>query len=159
MPIIATDYTPPFLFKNRHFNTIYSSLFRRIKPVAFKRKRLETSDNDFLDIDFIENGSKKIVILCHGLEGSSDSKYIQATAKILSKNGYSIAALNYRFCSGEINRQLITYHSGKTVNGVSLTWILFFQISPFVRFFLSIEFEISPTLPEGTKTPLIWGLD
>ena len=89
MPIIATDYTPPFLFKNRHFNTIYSSLFRRIKPVAFKRKRLETSDNDFLDIDFIENGSKKIVILCHGLEGSSDSKYIQATAKILSKNGYS----------------------------------------------------------------------
>ena len=114
MPIIATDYTPPFLFKNRHFNTIYSSLFRRIKPVAFKRKRLETSDDDFLDIDFIENGSKKIVILCHGLEGSSDSKYIQATAKILSKNGYSIAALNYRFCSGEINRQLITYHSGKT---------------------------------------------
>ena len=114
MPLLATDYTPPFLFKNRHFNTIYSSLFRRIKPVAFKRKRLETSDDDFLDIDFIENGSKKIVILCHGLEGSSDSKYIQATAKILSKNGYSIAALNYRFCSGEINRQLITYHSGKT---------------------------------------------
>ena len=114
MPLLATDYTPPFLFKNRHFNTIYSSLFRRIEPVSFKRKRIETSDDDFLDIDFIENGSKKIVILCHGLEGSSDSKYIQATAKLLSKNGYSIAAMNYRFCSGEINRQLITYHSGKT---------------------------------------------
>ena len=114
MPLLATDYTPPFLFKNRHFNTIYSSLFRRIEPVSFKRKRIETSDDDFLDIDFIENGSKKIVILCHGLEGSSDSKYIQATAKLLSKNGYSIAAMNYRFCSGEINRQLNTYHSGKT---------------------------------------------
>ena len=80
----------------------------------FKRKRIETSDDDFLDIDFLENGNKKIVILCHGLEGSSDSKYIQATAKLLSLNGYSIAAMNYRFCSGEINRQLITYHSGKT---------------------------------------------
>ena len=114
MPLIETDYTPPFLSKNRHFNTIYSSLFRRIKRIPFKRKRIETTDNDFLDVDLIDNGSKKIVILCHGLEGSSNSKYILATAKLLSKNGYSIAAMNYRFCSGEINRQLITYHSGKT---------------------------------------------
>ena len=114
MPIIVTDYTPTFLSKNRHFNTIYSSLFRKIEPVEFNRKRIETSDDDFLDIDFIENGSKKIVILCHGLEGSSASKYIQATAKLLSSNGYSVAAMNYRFCSGEINRQLVTYHSGKT---------------------------------------------
>ena len=114
MPLIETDYTPPFLSKNRHFNTIYSSLFRRIKHIPFKRKRIETSDNDFLDVDLIDSGSKKIVILCHGLEGSSNSKYILATAKLLSKHGYSIAAMNYRFCSGEINRQLITYHSGKT---------------------------------------------
>ena len=114
MPLIETDYKPPLLFKNRHVNTIYSSLFRKTKPLSFKRKRIETLDKDFLDIDLIENGSKKIVILCHGLEGSSDSKYIQATAKLLSLNGYSVAAMNYRFCSGEINRQLVTYHSGKT---------------------------------------------
>ena len=114
MPLIETDYKPPLLFKNRHVNTIYSSLFRKTKPLSFKRKRIETLDKDFLDIDLIENGSKKIVILCHGLEGSSDSKYIQATVKLLSLNGYSVAAMNYRFCSGEINRQLTTYHSGKT---------------------------------------------
>lgn len=114
MPVIKTDYKPSFFFKNRHINTIYSSLFRKTKPLSFKRKRIETLDEDFLDIDLIENGSRKIVILCHGLEGSSDSKYIQATAKLLSLNGYSVAAMNYRFCSGEINRQLVTYHSGKT---------------------------------------------
>ena len=114
MPILSNDYKPPFLFKYRHINTVYSSLFRKTKPVFFKRKRIETLDDDFLDIDFIENSSKKIVILCHGLEGSSDSKYIKATAKLLSLNGYSVAAMNYRFCSGEINRQLVTYHSGKT---------------------------------------------
>ena len=114
MPLIETDYKPPLFFKNRHVNTIYSSLFRKTKPLSFKRKRIETLDEDFLDIDLIEIGSRKIVILCHGLEGSSDSKYIQATAKLLSLNGYSVAAMNYRFCSGEINRQLVTYHSGKT---------------------------------------------
>ena len=114
MPLLTDDYCPSFPFKNGHFNTIYSSLFRKIKPVLFKRKRIETLDYDFLDVDFIENGSRKIVVLCHGLEGSSNSKYIQATAKLLVLNGYSIAAMNYRFCSGEINRQLVTYHSGKT---------------------------------------------
>ena len=114
MPLLSTNYSPSLPSKNKHFNTIYSSLFRKTFPVNFKRKRIETPDDDFLDIEFIENGSKKIVVLCHGLEGSSDSKYIQATAKLLSLNGYSVAAMNYRFCSGEINRQLVTYHSGKT---------------------------------------------
>ena len=114
MPVITNDYKPPLFFKNRHINTIYSSLFRKTKLPSFKRKRIETLDDDFLDIDLIENGSKKIAILCHGLEGSSDSKYIQATSKLLSLNGYSVAAMNYRFCSVEINRQLATYHIGKT---------------------------------------------
>jgi len=54
MPILSNDYKPPFLFKYRHINTIYSSLFRKTKPVFFKRKRIETLDDDFLDIDFIE---------------------------------------------------------------------------------------------------------
>lgn len=114
MPIIATDYRPRFPFNNGHLNTIYSSLFRTTQSLAFHRKRIETPDNDFLDIDLLENGSKKLVILCHGLEGSSASKYIRATARLLSTKGYAIAAMNYRFCSGEINRQLITYHSGRT---------------------------------------------
>lgn len=114
MPTIASNYRPSFFFQNEHINTIYSSLFRKLKPLPFKRRRIETLDDDFLDIDFLENGERKIVILCHGLEGSSASKYIQATAKILHENGYAIAAMNYRFCSGDINRQLVTYHSGRT---------------------------------------------
>ena len=110
----TNDYTPSFFFKNGHINTMYSSLFRKTKPLPYKRKRITTLDDDFLDIDLLENGSDKIVILCHGLEGSSDSKYIQASAALLAKSGYAVAAMNYRFCSGEINRRLVTYHSGRT---------------------------------------------
>ena len=110
----ANDYTPSFFFKNGHINTMYSSLFRKTKPLPFKRKRIKTPDDDFLDIDLLENGCDKIAVLCHGLEGSSDSKYIRATAALLAKNGFAVAAMNYRFCGGEINRQLITYHSGRT---------------------------------------------
>lgn len=114
MPILSTDYSPSWFFKNGHVNTIYSSLFRRTKAVVFKRQRITTPDDDFLDLDLHENGSDKIVVLCHGLEGSSASKYIQGTARLCLENGYAVAAMNYRFCSGEINRQLITYHSGRT---------------------------------------------
>ncbi|MEO9484270.1 MAG: alpha/beta fold hydrolase [Ekhidna sp.] len=114
MPILTTDYLPILPFRNGHISTIYSSQFRKFDPVSFTRKRINTPDDDFLDIDFLEGGNRKVVILCHGLEGSSASKYIQATSDLLHSNGYDIAAMNYRFCSGEINRQLRTYHSGKT---------------------------------------------
>ncbi len=114
MPILSADYKPNIFLRNGHINTIYPSLFRRPTLVSFERKRIETQDDDFLDVDFLKAGSRKIVILCHGLEGNSSSKYIQGTSGILHSNGYDVAAMNYRFCSGEINRQYRTYHSGET---------------------------------------------
>ena len=63
MPVITNDYKPPLFFKNRHINTIYSSLFRKTKLPSFKRKRIETLDDDFLDIDLIENGMFSLIIL------------------------------------------------------------------------------------------------
>lgn len=114
MPILTSDYRPMKFLRNGHFNTIFSSLFRSPAPVSFTRKRIDTADDDFLDIDLLQSGNRKIVVLCHGLEGSSSSMYIQGASGILNSNGYDVAAMNYRFCSGEINRQLRTYHSGET---------------------------------------------
>lgn len=115
MPILESNYIPKLLFRNGHINTIYSSLFRKLNfNNSFTRKRIKTEDDDFLDIDFLKNENRKIAILCHGLEGSSSSTYIKATSKLLYSNGYDIAAMNYRSCSGEINKQLKMYHSGHT---------------------------------------------
>lgn len=108
------QYIPPFLFRNGHLNTIYSSLFRKLPPPAYKRKRIQTDDDDFLDLDFIQNGNKRIAILCHGLEGSSSSKYIIGIANVLSQNNWDIVAMNYRSCGEEMNKQIRVYHSGAT---------------------------------------------
>lgn len=116
MPILNSDYKPNYLLRNGHINTIYSAFFRKFEPLKFSCKRIETVDNDFIDIDFVKNGNKKAVILCHGLEGNSSSTYIQTTGKILQQNNFDVVAMNYRFCSGEINRQLKTYHSGDTTD-------------------------------------------
>lgn len=114
MPIIKNStYSPSTLFKNSHINTMYRVGFGDSKG-NFDRKRVELSDGDFLDLDFSLVGSKKIAVLIHGLEGSSSSTYIVSLTKVLNENGYDTVALNLRGCSGEANRLLCSYHSGKT---------------------------------------------
>ena len=108
------SYKPSFWFKNGHLNTLFPYFFRKNLSLGFERIPIDTSDNDFIHIDIIKDQPKGLVILCHGLEGSSASQYIQGTAKYLLDNGWNIAAMNYRFCSGVINKQPRIYHSGAT---------------------------------------------
>ena len=114
MALIAkSTYKPAPIFKSKHFNTIYRTLFQSIQ-VKYHRQRIETSDGDFMDIDFSRVGSKKLVIIIHGLEGSADSKYVTALAKVSNESGFDVAAVNLRGCSGAPNLHLSSYHSGKT---------------------------------------------
>lgn len=115
MPIIeSNDYRPGWPFRNGHLNTIYPALFRKDKKLPWKRRRITTPDDDFLDLDLMLSGHDRLALLCHGLEGSSDSQYIQGTADLLTLNGWDVAAMNYRGCSGVMNRQARMYHSGAT---------------------------------------------
>ena len=113
MPILESDFSPSLPFKNGHFNTIYRPLFMK-ESHNYERKRVETWDNDFIDLDFSFVGSNKLVILIHGLEGSSESKYMVAAANEMNGEGFDTVSFNLRGCSGEDNRLLQTYHSGKT---------------------------------------------
>lgn len=114
MPLIKSNFIPKSLpFKNGHFNTMYRPLFMK-SNVSYTRKRITTWDNDFIDLDFSLVGSDTLVLLIHGLEGSSDSKYITGTIKELNNVGLDAVCFNLRGCSGEDNLILPTYHSGKT---------------------------------------------
>jgi hypothetical protein len=114
MPLVKSNFKPSLVLRNGHLNTILTSLIRTPPKLNYKRERIETPDDDFFDVDFCQNGHEKVAILCHGLEGNSNSSYIQGIASLLSKKGFDIAAMNYRFCSGEINKQLKSYHAGDT---------------------------------------------
>jgi hypothetical protein len=95
--------------------TIYPAVFRKAPRPAFERERIILADGDFLDLDWLlTDKSKPLAILCHGLEGSSDTNYINLTAAYLYERGINILAWNYRGCSGEMNRSLRFYHSGET---------------------------------------------
>lgn len=106
------EYQPSLLFKNNHINTCFPTFFRRIS-LPYVRKRIETKDGDFLDFDFFQQGNKKLLILCHGLEGSSKSHYIKAFAKYFGERSWDSLAINYRSCSGEVNKSSSFYVAGK----------------------------------------------
>ncbi len=109
-----SEYVPPLILRNGHLATMYPALFRAQDNPFDERQRIVTSDDDFFDVDCIRHGNKALVVLLHGLEGSSSSQYILSAARLLSQNGYDIAAMNYRSCSGEVNKQARVYYAGCT---------------------------------------------
>tara|TARA_R110001632_G_scaffold201151_1_gene323963 strand:+ start:3233 stop:4219 length:987 start_codon:yes stop_codon:yes gene_type:complete len=124
MPLISSPYQAQGPFTNAHFSTIYSAKVRRIHGLVQKRERYTLPDEDFLDIDWsyalpdtLAHGSKhadKVAFLFHGLEGNAQRSYMRAMSKLLQQNGYDVAAVNFRGCSGTQNRLYRSYHSGET---------------------------------------------
>ncbi|MGB0429152.1 MAG: YheT family hydrolase [Bacteroidia bacterium] len=108
------SYSPIWGLKNGHVNTIWPNLFRTVNGIDYKRKRFELDDGDFIDLDVTLRKNKTCVLLMHGLEGDSKRPYMQGMASICLQNKCDIIAMNHRGCSGEPNRLITAYHSGKT---------------------------------------------
>jgi predicted alpha/beta-fold hydrolase len=110
-----TTFKPAWWLKNGHLQTIYPALFRKTpNPPDYRRERLTTPDHDFIDVDFCGTGDQPLIILLHGLTGSSQSGYIKGLQQTLLKRGLRSAALNFRGCSGQANNRARCYHSGET---------------------------------------------
>ena len=104
---------PAYLF-HPHLETIVPSAFRKVKGVQYNRERIELNDGDFLDVDWLTPGFDRLVVLSHGLEGSSHRPYITGMARYFAANGWDALAWNCRTCGGEMNRLPRLYHHGAT---------------------------------------------
>jgi len=114
MPLIQSMYTrPPFYLFNGHLETVVPSMFRKVEG-SYERERLELADGDFLDLDWMRSGSKKLVVISHGLEGNSERHYSKGMAQYFYQRGWDALAWNCRGCSGEMNRLPRFYHHGAT---------------------------------------------
>lgn len=94
--------------------TLFPPLLRPKPDVRYERQRLETSDGDFVDLDWSRRGSRRLVIVLHGLEGHSRRTYVLGMVRAARDAGYDALAMNFRGCSGEPNRKPGMYHSGWT---------------------------------------------
>jgi len=116
MPIISSKYKAPFYLFNGHVETVVPSVFRKIKDTTYQRERLELSDGDFLDLDWLKTGSDKLIIISHGLEGNSERHYSKGMAKYFATHHWDALAWNCRSCSGEMNRLPRFYHHGDALD-------------------------------------------
>jgi predicted alpha/beta-fold hydrolase len=84
--------------------------------MQFVRERIDTPDGDFVDLDFapFADPDAPVVLLLHGLEGSARRGYALETYRALHELGVRAVGLNFRSCSGELNRTARFYHSGDT---------------------------------------------
>lgn len=114
MPHIASLYPgPPRYQYNGHLQTVLPSLLRKVPGVNYERERLTLTDGDFVDLDWLNGGNNRLVILTHGLEGDSQRHYIRGTARLFAQHGYDVLAWNCRSCSGEMNRSFRLYNHGE----------------------------------------------
>lgn len=124
-----------------HLQTIWPALVGRRRlagAVRYRRERWATPDGDFVDVDVaLANppaagaearpaaeaadvtptalGSpleRRLLVMFHGLEGSSASHYAIAFAIEALARGWDFALPHFRGCSGELNRAPRAYHSG-----------------------------------------------
>ena len=107
-------FQPAWWCRNPHSQTLWARLARRSPKVSFRRERLELPDGDFLDLDWTENGGGPIVMVLHGLEGSSHSPYARGIMQAIERRGWRGVVMHFRGCSGEPNRLARSYHSGDT---------------------------------------------
>lgn len=111
---IIEDFSGKYLFRNPWAQTLLPN-YLYFNKINYIRKRHRLPDGDFLDLDYYPNSnSDKVLVLVHGFEGSSQSKYIKFTAKHFHKIGFNIVSVNLRGCSGHDNLMVSAYHSGKT---------------------------------------------
>lgn len=123
----ALHYTAPHWLPGGHLQTIWPALYaRRVhgpRPL-YRRERWSAPDGDFIDVDFLDAakpGPQALLVLFHGLEGSSRSHYSEAFADWAREQGLAYAVPHFRGCSGEINLAPRAYHSG---DFEEIDWIL-----------------------------------
>ncbi|WP_372964007.1 YheT family hydrolase [Marinobacter sp.] len=75
---------------------------------------LATEDDDELHLDWYRQGSDRVAVISHGLEGHSRRPYVLGLAKALMGQGWDVLAWNFRSCGGVMNLQPRFYHSGAT---------------------------------------------
>ncbi len=79
-------------------------------------ERIDTPDGDFLDLAWMPetDASAPLVLVLHGLEGHTRRGYMVQAFRALADRGLRAVGLNFRGCSGEVNRAPRFYHSGET---------------------------------------------
>jgi predicted alpha/beta-fold hydrolase len=118
------SFRPAWFLRSPHAQTVWGRLARPRRLVETEREAIETPDGDELVLDHLVATSARNphFLLLHGLEGSSNSVYMQGLLAAIARRGAPATAINFRSCARDPralgtmlpNRRPRFYHSGET---------------------------------------------
>lgn len=124
------NYVAPLWLPDGHSQTIYPAVWgarRASFARALVRERWVTPDGDFIHVDRDGDASvhtlesRPLLVLFHGLEGSSASHYALGFRWFAQHAGLDFAVPHFRGCSGALNDAPRAYHSG---DAAEIDWVL-----------------------------------
>lgn len=111
------NFTPlvsPAWLRNGHTQTLYAKLIQSPTPNYRRELIADSYGEDLVAYDFIDapNRDAPVVVLFHGLEGSSQSHYAIELMRFVQQRGWHGVVAHFRSCGGITSKRL--YHSGDT---------------------------------------------
>ena len=113
-PEMDSPFAPAWWLPGGHLQTLWNPFCRRTPVLQRRRERLWLADEDFIDLDWHgpHDPEAPLVLVLHGLTGSSNSLYVLGLQRQLASRNWASVAINWRGCSGEPNLLPRAYHSG-----------------------------------------------
>ncbi len=119
-PTWLTPFVPRLGLRNNHLQTIVGNFLPRPRftlPSIAETVEVDPSDGSRVLCHChwhpeLERRRRLTVVLVHGLEGSSDSRYIQGVSTRAWAAGFNVVRMNMRNCGGTDALTPTLYHSG-----------------------------------------------
>jgi predicted alpha/beta-fold hydrolase len=116
----ADAFVPARLLGNGHLQTVWPYFFRRLPRLPLDTEIWPLSDGEHLAVHLLDRGrGRPGVLVVHGLEGSSQSPYVQGLLARVQAAGWNGAAFDLRSCGRLARRGLrsrTAYHAGQTAD-------------------------------------------
>lgn len=123
--MICGQYRAPRWAPGGHAQTILAALAAACPAVSYRREVWPCPDGDCIGVDFAQpepqSATAPVLVLFHGLEGSSSSHYARALMSEAAARGWRALVVHFRGCGGLANRRPRAYHSGDSDEA---DWIL-----------------------------------
>lgn len=109
-------YRAPFWLKGGHLQTVWTQLLQLGDPGYRREYVIDSTGTTHVAYDFVDGDPDlPLVVIFHGLEGSSSSHYSKALAWEIKRRNLNGVIVHYRSCGNVPSMAPVFYHSGDTV--------------------------------------------
>jgi hypothetical protein len=113
---VADDFVPRRFLRGGHAQTIAGNFMRRMNGLSEPEERVCEIEQDVRILCHChwqpERQGRLTLMIVHGLEGSSRSRYVIGTGSRAWKQGWNVVRMNIRGCGGTEHLSSTLYHSG-----------------------------------------------